>query len=131
MAASRRRGGAKPQSFFVEAVPHRTSFCRSVSKRSKVYAGDASAVAESWAMRSLPRRVKPLLDTKPAYDKHDKAIAAARKKDYAQARQLAGEAAAALPKEGRFQQTLGEIALAGEGREESHRVLREGDAARS
>jgi len=56
-------------------------------------------------------RVKPLLDIKPAYDKHDKALAAARKKDYAQARQLATEAASAVPKEGRFQQTLGEIAL--------------------
>jgi predicted Zn-dependent protease len=57
-------------------------------------------------------RLKPLLDMKPAYDKHDKALAAARKKDYAQARQLATEAATAIPKEGRFQQTLGEIALA-------------------
>jgi tetratricopeptide (TPR) repeat protein len=57
-------------------------------------------------------RVKPLLDMKPAYDKHDKALQAARKKDYAQARTLAQEAAAALPKEGRFQETLGEIALA-------------------
>ncbi len=48
---------------------------------------------------------------KPAYDKHDKALEAARKKDYATARQLATEAAALVPKEGRFQQTLGEIAL--------------------
>jgi predicted Zn-dependent protease len=57
-------------------------------------------------------RVKPLLDMKPAYDKHDKAMAAARKKNYAEARQLANEAATLLPKEARFQQALGEIALA-------------------
>jgi tetratricopeptide (TPR) repeat protein len=64
--------------------------------------GDAAFVA----------RVTPLLAMKPAYDKHDKAVQAARKKEYAQARQLATEAATALPKEARFQQTLGEIALA-------------------
>jgi beta-barrel assembly-enhancing protease len=57
-------------------------------------------------------RVKPLLDMKPAYEKNDKAVAAARKKNYAEAKQLATEAAALLPKEARFQQTLGEIALA-------------------
>lgn len=56
--------------------------------------------------------VKRLLEVKPAYDKYDKSLAAARKKDYAQAKQLASEAAALLPKEGRFQQMLGEIALA-------------------
>jgi beta-barrel assembly-enhancing protease len=56
-------------------------------------------------------RVKPLLDMKPAYDKHDKALAAASKKNYAEAKQLAGEAATLLPKEARFQQTLGDIAL--------------------
>jgi len=57
-------------------------------------------------------RVKPLLDLKPAYDKYDKAMALASKKDYAQARQLLSEAAAAIPKEARFQQALGDIALA-------------------
>ncbi len=68
--------------------------------------------AASSATASYAARLKPLLDMKPAYDKHDKALAAARKKDYAQARQLATEAATGVPKEGRFQQTLGEIALA-------------------
>jgi predicted Zn-dependent protease len=63
--------------------------------------GDAKFVA----------RLKPLLEIKPAYDKHDKALTAARKKDYAQARQLASEAVTLLPKEARFHQTLGEIAL--------------------
>jgi tetratricopeptide (TPR) repeat protein len=57
-------------------------------------------------------RVAPLMKVKPAYDKNDEAVAALRKKDYAQARSLAGEAARMFPKGGRFQQTLGEIALA-------------------
>lgn len=57
-------------------------------------------------------RVKPLMDIKPAYDKYDKAIAAARKKEYSQARQLADEAVKLYPKEARFHQALGEIALA-------------------
>jgi predicted Zn-dependent protease len=48
---------------------------------------------------------------KPAYDKYDQAVAAARKKDFATAKSLAGEAAKAVPKEGRFQEFLGEIAL--------------------
>jgi beta-barrel assembly-enhancing protease len=56
-------------------------------------------------------RMKPLLDIKPAYDKHDKALAAARKKNYAEAKQLTTEAANLLPKEARFEQTLGDIAL--------------------
>ena len=58
------------------------------------------------------QQLKPLLAIKPAYDKYDQAMAAARKKDLAGARKLAGEAAAAVPKEGRFQEFLGEVALA-------------------
>jgi predicted Zn-dependent protease len=56
-------------------------------------------------------RLKPLLDVKPAYDKYDQAVAAVRKKDFAGARKLAGEAAAAVPQEGRFHEFLGEVAL--------------------
>jgi predicted Zn-dependent protease len=57
-------------------------------------------------------RIKSLMEVKPAYDKYDKALAAAQKKDYAQAKQLTGEAIALLPKEARFHQVLGDIALA-------------------
>jgi predicted Zn-dependent protease len=57
-------------------------------------------------------RIRSLMEIKPAYDKYDKALAAAQKKDYAQAKQLANEAVTLLPKEARFQQALGEIALA-------------------
>jgi tetratricopeptide (TPR) repeat protein len=57
-------------------------------------------------------RIKPLTDAKPAYDKFDEAQAAARNKDLAKAKSLTTEAARMLPKEGRFQEFLGEIALA-------------------
>ena len=56
--------------------------------------------------------VRSLIQIKPAYDKYDQALAAAQKKDYAQAKQLANEAVTFLPKEARFHQALGEIALA-------------------
>ncbi len=56
--------------------------------------------------------IEPLVKVKPAYDKHDQAIEAIRKKDFTQAKNLAQEATRLLPKEGRFQQTLGEISLA-------------------
>lgn len=56
-------------------------------------------------------RMKPLLELKPAYDKYDEAVAAARKGDTAKAKTLAAEAARMVPKEGRFQQLLGELAL--------------------
>jgi beta-barrel assembly-enhancing protease len=57
-------------------------------------------------------RIKPLLDVKPAYDKYDQAVAAARKKDFAAAKSLASEAQRRVPKEGRFEELLGELALA-------------------
>jgi tetratricopeptide (TPR) repeat protein len=53
-----------------------------------------------------------LRQMKPAYDKYDQAVAAANKKDYATARKLGTEAAQAVPREARFQQLLGDIALA-------------------
>jgi len=49
---------------------------------------------------------------KPAYDKYDQALTAAKKKDYATARKLAGEAAQMEPREARFTQLLGDLALA-------------------
>jgi predicted Zn-dependent protease len=56
--------------------------------------------------------VKPLRAVEPAYQKYDQALAAARKKDYANARSLAEDATRLLPKEGRFHELLGEISLA-------------------
>ena len=57
-------------------------------------------------------RMKSLRAIGPAYAKYDQALAAARKKDFSSARSLAEEATHLLPKEGRFQELLGEIALA-------------------
>jgi predicted Zn-dependent protease len=49
---------------------------------------------------------------KPAYDKYDQALAAANKKDMVTAKKLASEAAQLLPREARFTQLLGDIAMA-------------------
>jgi predicted Zn-dependent protease len=57
-------------------------------------------------------RMKSLRAVEPAYAKYDQAMTAARKKDFASARSLAEEATHLLPKEGRFQELLGEISLA-------------------
>jgi predicted Zn-dependent protease len=56
--------------------------------------------------------MKPLRAIEPAYQKYDEALAAARKKDFAGARTLAQDATKLLPKEGKFQELLGEISLA-------------------
>jgi len=101
--------GAKQQSF-VEGLFASHPPSEERVEKNKMHAEALGRGGELGDARYVAR-VKPLLDIKPAYDKHDKALAAARKKDYAQARQLATEAASAVPKEGRFQQTLGEIAL--------------------
>jgi predicted Zn-dependent protease len=61
---------------------------------------------------SYAAHMKSLRAIEPAYAKYDQALAAARKKDFASARSLAEEATHLLPKEGRFQELLGEIALA-------------------
>jgi beta-barrel assembly-enhancing protease len=57
-------------------------------------------------------RVAPLLAMKPAYDKADAASEAAAKKDLPRARALAAEAVAALPREARFHQLQGDLAVA-------------------
>lgn len=59
-------------------------------------------------------RIRPLLALKPAYDKHDEALALAQKKDFVGAQKLAAEAVRLLPREARFHQLQGDIALAQE-----------------
>jgi predicted Zn-dependent protease len=56
-------------------------------------------------------RMASLVQLQPAYDRYDQAQAALAKKDVAAARRLAGEAAQLVPREGRFQQLLGDIEL--------------------
>ena len=58
------------------------------------------------------QRTAALRQMKPAYDKYDQALAAAGKKDFATAKKLGEEAMRALPREARFPQLLGDIALA-------------------
>jgi beta-barrel assembly-enhancing protease len=58
------------------------------------------------------KAMAPLRAIQPAYEQHDQALAAARKKDFATARRLAQSAAEAVPREGRFQQLLGDLAMA-------------------
>lgn len=57
-------------------------------------------------------RIAPLLAIKPAYDKADQALALARKDDLGGAKKLADEAARLVPKEARFPQLQGDLALA-------------------
>ncbi len=57
-------------------------------------------------------RIAPLLKVKPAYDKYDQALAALQKKDPSRAQSLANEAVRMVPREGRFHQLLGDIAMA-------------------
>jgi len=57
-------------------------------------------------------RIAPLRAIEPAYDKHDEALALARKDDLAGATKLAAEAARLVPKEARFPQLQGDLALA-------------------
>ena len=57
-------------------------------------------------------RVKPLRAIEPAYDKFEEAMMAANKKEYSKAQDLAREAAKLEPREGRFQEFIGEMELA-------------------
>jgi predicted Zn-dependent protease len=57
-------------------------------------------------------RLAPLRAMQPAYDKADAALAAANAKDLQRARTLAAEAVRLLPREARFLQLQGDLALA-------------------
>ena len=105
-----KEGGAKQQGFldglFASHPPSEERVER--NKQTAEMLGRGGEVGDA----AFTARIKPLLDIKPAYDKYDKAMTLAQKKDYAQAKQLANEAVTLLPKEARFHQALGEIALA-------------------
>jgi len=103
-------GGAKQQSWMeglfashppsTERVERNTQTAQELGR-----GGDLGAERYAAQMAELQKM-------KPAYDKYDKAVAAASKKDFATAKSLANEAAKAVPREGRFQELLGELALA-------------------
>lgn len=56
-------------------------------------------------------QIAPLEKIQPAYETFDQAVAAAADEDFDKARKLAGEAIEQVPREGRFHQLLGAIAL--------------------
>ncbi|HWK74724.1 MAG TPA: tetratricopeptide repeat protein, partial [Povalibacter sp.] len=103
-------GGAKQQSWMeglfashppsTERVERNTQTAQELGR-----GGDLGAERYTAQMAELQKM-------KPAYDKYDKAVAAVSKKDFATAKSLVNEAAKAVPREGRFQELLGEIALA-------------------
>jgi tetratricopeptide (TPR) repeat protein len=53
-----------------------------------------------------------LREIAPAYDKLEEAVAAARRKEFSKAQALTAEAVSMVPREGRFHEFLGELALA-------------------
>lgn len=74
--------------------------------------GAAAGVAGDVGIERFMARTAQLRTLKPAYDKHDAAVAAANKKDFVAARKLAAEASKLLPREGRFPQLQGDIEMA-------------------
>lgn len=80
-------------------------------ERNRATAAELGTGGELGAER-YAKAMAPLRAIQPAYEQHDQALAAARKKDYATARRLAQSAADAVPREGRFQQLLGDLAMA-------------------
>jgi predicted Zn-dependent protease len=102
-------GGAKQQSWFEGLFASHPPSEERVAQN-KLTVTELGAGGDLGEQR-FAARVKPLLQLEPAYDKYDEALAAARKKDYSQAKTLTNEAIRLLPREARFHQMLGELAL--------------------
>jgi predicted Zn-dependent protease len=103
-------GGAKQQSWLEGMFASHPPSAERVEKNKQT--AQLLGVGGDIGQDRYVAKTKTLRDTKPAYDKYDQALAAARKKDFASAKSLAAEASKALPREARFQELLGEIALA-------------------
>ena len=104
------QGGAKQESWFEGLFASHPPSQERVDKN-KVTAEELGRGGEL-GQEQYAARMKSLRDIKPAYDKHDQAMAAASKKDFATARSLTSDAARMVPREGRFQEFLGELSLA-------------------
>ena len=104
------QGGAKQQNWFEGLFASHPPSQERVEKN-KATAEELGRGGEL-GQQTYAARMKALRDIKPAYDKHDQAMAAARKKDFATARSLTSDAARMVPREGRFQEFLGESSLA-------------------
>ncbi len=120
--------GAKPQSF-IEGPSSCVALPPSQERveKNKVHAETLGRGGELGDGK-LAARVKPLLDMKPGLRQARQGDRRCPQERLRAGFSARGEAAAALPKEGRFQQTRWErLRARGEGREEGHRVLREGE----
>jgi beta-barrel assembly-enhancing protease len=102
-------GGAKQQSWFEGLFASHPPSADRVEKNKATAA--ALGAGGDLGQERFAARVQPLLKLKPAYDKYDQSLAAARKKNYTEAKSLATEAVGMLPREARFHQMLGELAL--------------------
>jgi len=103
-------GGAKQQSWFEGLFASHPPSEERVEKNKQT--AQRLGLGGEVGQERYAARTKVLRDAKPAYDKYDQALAAARKKDFATAKNLANDAVKALPREARFHELLGEIALA-------------------
>lgn len=64
-----------------------------------------------WGKAEYAQKVAKIMATKPAYDAYDEGIKALKNKDTSKARQLARKAISIEPKEARFQELLGDVAM--------------------
>jgi predicted Zn-dependent protease len=103
-------GGAKQQSWFEGLFASHPPSEERVEKNKQT--AQRLGLGGEVGQERYAARTKVLRDAKPAYDKYDQALAAARKKDFATAKNLANDAVKALPREARFHELLGELALA-------------------
>lgn len=95
------------QGMFASHPPSAERVAKNQATRVELGGGAGDVGADRFAAKMAPLR-----KMKPAYDKYDQAMAAAGKKDLVTAKKLAGEAEQMLPREARFTQLLGDIALA-------------------
>lgn len=104
------QGGAKQQSWLEGLFASHPPSQERVDKNKQT--AQQLGVGGETGQERFAARTKVLRDTKPAYDKYDEALAAARKKDFSTAKSLAGDAAKRLPREAKFHELLGELELA-------------------
>jgi predicted Zn-dependent protease len=102
-------GGAKQQGWLEGLFASHPPSAERVEQNKVTAAGLAKG--GDLGQQRYAAQVQPLLKLKPAYDKYDQSLAAARKKNYPEAKSLAIEAVGMLPREARFHQMLGELAL--------------------
>lgn len=104
------QGGAKQQSFLEGLFASHPPSAERVAKNKET--AQRLGLGGDMGQERYAAKTKTLRDTKPAYDKYDQALAAARKKEFVSAKNLANDAVKALPREAKFHELLGELELA-------------------